>query len=150
MDVSNCPACMCFPFFTLPPSSNVSCYPIPSTNADPNQITYGTFFKACANLLPDDDEISRAIIKEAFQQCCKDGQVGEMVLTHLRSAAPPDLYHELVVKGAKLSLSRLSTRRVTVDDLPETWRSNVRERWKPKPAVRRQSAYHTSRKRSRP
>lgn len=104
----------------------------------PNQVTYGVFFKACANLLPGDDEVSRAIIIEAFQQCCKDGQVGEMVLTHLRSAAPEDLFHELVG----------STRRVTVDDLPQTWRSNVRERGRPKPAVHRQNAYH--RKRSRP
>jgi len=107
----------------------------------PNQITYGTFFKACANLLPDDDELRRAVIIEAFQQCCADGQVGEMVLTQLRSAAPRDLFEELVVKAAQLSPSRMSSRRVTVDDLPETWRSNVRERWRPKPAViRRQKA----------
>ena len=99
----------------------------------PNQITYGTFFKACANLLSgmENDELGRAIIAEAFQQCCKDGQVGEMVLANLRDAAPQELYHELVVEGAKLNPSHKSSRRVTVHDLPQAWRSNVRERRRP-------------------
>lgn len=118
----------------------------------PNQITYGTFFKVCANLLSGDkdDELGRAIIAEAFQQCCKDGQVGEMVLANLRNAAPRELYHELVVEGANLSRTRISSRRVTVDDLPEAWRSNVRdERWRPKPVGQRQNARQPTRNRFR-
>ena len=92
----------------------------------PNQITYGTFFKALANLMPDDEQLRRAVIKEAFQQCCKDGQVGDMVLTQLRAAAPADLYEELVLDAVRGNSARKLTNRVTVADLPAEWRSNVR------------------------
>lgn len=101
----------------------------------PNQVTYGTFILAVANLLPDDDKLRREVIERAFQQCCKDGQVGEMVLNHLRRAAPPDLYEELladfIVSGARLS----------VDDLPAEWRCNVKDKdkWRIKPRSRRTS-----------
>jgi hypothetical protein len=103
----------------------------------PNQITYGTFFKALANLLPDDDQVRRAVIKEAFHQCCKDGQVGEMVLSQLRAAAPPDLYDELVVEAVRGKSARKHSKRITVSDLPLEWRSNVRtdtpRTWRPAP-----------------
>lgn len=120
----------------------------------PNQVTYGTFFKALANLLPDDDQLRRAVIKEAFQQCCKDGQVGDMVLTQLRAAAPTDLYDELVVNVVRKSSSRKQTNRVAVTDLPAEWRrnSNIRpgsSTWRPPRTAspRRNKARH--RKRSR-
>jgi len=80
---------------------------------------------ACANLLPrDDDEMRREVIVRAFQQCCKDGQVGEMVLNHLRRAAPPDLFKELLADSIPLS----GRARLKVDDLPHEWRCNIRER----------------------
>ena len=63
----------------------------------PNQVTYGTFLKAAANLLHDDDDLRRQVIEETFKQCCQDGQVGEMVLNYLRQAAPADLYQELLL-----------------------------------------------------
>lgn len=99
---------------------------IASRYGHPNQITYGTFFKACANLV-DDEELRRAVIKEVFHQCCKDGQVGEMVLTQLRAAAP-DLFHELVVDLVERNPSRRKGEkaRVTLADLPPEWYSNVR------------------------
>jgi len=97
----------------------------------PNQVTYGTFIKACANLLHDNDELRREVIERAFQQCCKDGQVGEMVLTYLRKAAPPDLYEELLADIMDIS----SGRKISVEDLPLEWRCNVRGRdgWRDKP-----------------
>jgi hypothetical protein len=87
----------------------------------PNHITWGTFIKACHNLLRDDEETRRTVIGNAFKQCCKDGQVGEMVLEHLRDAAPADLYEELLGKAGGSVWS------ITVDDLPIEWRCNVRE-----------------------
>jgi len=89
----------------------------------PNQVTYGTFILACANLLEEDDATRREMIERAFQQCCKDGQVGEMVLNHLRKAAPPDLYEELLTGFVRSGGTRLS-----VADLPQEWRCNVRDR----------------------
>jgi hypothetical protein len=98
----------------------------------PNQVTYGTFIKACANLLPDNVDLRSEIIREAFQQCCKDGQVGEMVLTYLRRAAPADLYDELLQNIIRRGAI------VSVEDLPPEWRCNVRDKqqWKSKPNVR--------------
>jgi hypothetical protein len=92
-----------------------------SRYGQPNEVTYGTFIKACANLLSDDDDMLRVVIEQAFQQCCKDGQVGEMVLSHLRDAAPDDLYNELM---SKVASSGATT--VNIDDLPPEWRCNVR------------------------
>lgn len=85
----------------------------------PNQVTYGTFIKACANLLPDDEDLRRVVLKKVFEQCCRDGQVGEMVLTHLRKAAPPDLYKEL------LAVANWKTTTISVRDLPREWRCNL-------------------------
>lgn len=93
----------------------------------PNHLTYGTFLKACANLIPRDDELRRMVVEPVFLQCCEDGQVGEMVLTHLKNAAPKDLYRELL-KDVPAFGGRTKLR---VQDLPLKWRRNVREhrRW---------------------
>lgn len=92
----------------------------------PNHLTYGTFLKACANLMPRDDELRRLVVEPVFIQACRDGQVGEMVLTHLRNAAPKDLYRELLKE-----VSPSSGGKVKLEDLPFEWRRNVREhrRW---------------------
>jgi hypothetical protein len=78
--------------------------------------------QACANLLSEDEEMLRVVIEDAFQQCCKDGQVGELVLYHLRDAAPEDLYHQLLPEV----LSR-DEQKINVNDLPPEWRRNVFE-----------------------
>jgi hypothetical protein len=99
----------------------------------PNQVTYGTFMKACANLLQDDDAMRREVIERAFQQCCKDGQVGEMVLAYLRQAAPADLYRELLADFIRFGAT------ISVEDLPKEWRCNVKstERWRDRPNSRK-------------
>lgn len=90
--------------------------------AQPTELTYSTFIKACCNLLSTEDEDSlREVIQETFHQCKEDGQVGEMFLSGLREAAPTDLYKDLfsevLVKNKDF---------VEVDDLPHSWRCNVR------------------------
>ena len=90
--------------------------------AQPTELTYSTFIKACHNLLSNEDEKSlREVIEETFHQCKEDGQVGEMFLSGLREAAPQDLYKDLlsevVVKNKDC---------VEVGDLPHSWRCNVR------------------------
>ena len=91
-----------------------------SRYGQPNEVTYGTFIKACSNLLSDDEEMLRDVIEDAFQQCCKDGQVGEMVLAYLREAAPEDLYNELLAEVDS------SDSVVTIEELPSAWSCNVR------------------------
>lgn len=88
----------------------------------PNQITYVTFIKAVSHLLDEDDELRRDIIERAFRQCCDDGQVGEMVLSYLRKAAPVDLYKKLLS-----NIIQSSGATISVKDLPEHWKANVRD-----------------------
>jgi hypothetical protein len=85
----------------------------------PNEATYGTFIRACANLLHDDDNLRREIIEKAFKQCCEDGQVGDQVLGFLRKAAPADLYEELLADFVS------SGNVISAEDLPAKWRCNV-------------------------
>lgn len=95
-----------------------------SSYGTPNHVTYGMFLKACANLIPSDEERRRVVVEPVFLQCCKDGQVGEMVLDHLRLAAPTDLYNKLL--GVKNSSTK-----VRIEDLPAEWRCNVKnEKWR--------------------
>lgn len=99
----------------------------------PNHVTYGTFLKACANLIPIDDEMRRTIIEPVFLQCCRDGQVGDLVLRQLRDAAPEDLYHKLLGSVKK------SRSNIKIQDLPVEWRCNVRnkKRWQKREKIKR-------------
>jgi hypothetical protein len=81
-----------------------------------NHLMYGTFLKAaCAHLMPRYDKFWRMVVKPVFLQCCKDGQVGEMVLKHLQAVVPKNLYWELL----KDVVSPGTT--TTVQDLPHSW-----------------------------
>ena len=93
--------------FTLKELQASSCY------GRPNEITYATFIKACANLLHDDDVLRRDTIRSAFQQCASDGQVGRLVLSNM----PEDVLME------ELGTTTSST--VALSDLPHEWRCNL-------------------------
>ena len=60
-----------------------------SAYGKPNHLTYGTFFKACAHLMPRNDDLRRMVIEPVFLQCCID-------LAHLQAVAPKDLYWDLL------------------------------------------------------
>jgi hypothetical protein len=79
------------------------------------------FLKACANLIPLDDERRRLVVEPVFRQCCKDGQVGEIVLKQLRLAAPDDLYQKLLGGLIRPGCP------VRLEDIPLAWRRNLRE-----------------------
>jgi hypothetical protein len=92
-----------------------------SPYASPNHVTYAMFLKACANLIPADDERRRLVVEPVFRQCCKDGQVGKIVLKQLRLAAPDDLYQKLL--GRLIQPGSY----VRLEDIPLAWRRNLRE-----------------------
>jgi hypothetical protein len=111
-----------------------------SQYASPNHVTYGTFFKACASLLPEDDEVRRNIILPVFTQACNHGQVDRTVLKNLRIATSPALYEEIlagvVPKGS----------RIIEKDLPRSWRRNVQlsrqYSTRPRSMARRKAAHY--------
>lgn len=86
----------------------------------PDHTTYGTLLKAWCNLIPKDDERRQRVVKSVFTQCCKEGQVGTMVMQQLKYAASPDLYRELVGMDVKDDVKMAS--------LPSHWSQNVKER----------------------
>jgi Pentatricopeptide repeat domain len=99
-----------------------------SRYGQPNQVTYGTFIRACSNLLHDDYTMRRVIIKSVFEQCCKDGQVGQMVLNYV----PKDLYGELLDGYA------VPRKKISMDDVPLEWKRNIDDkiRWGAKRKLR--------------
>jgi hypothetical protein len=88
----------------------------------PDQISYGTFLKVCGNQMPDCNTRQK-IIEVIFQRCCKDGQLGSLVLSQLKAIAPEELYERLLGKRIYDN--------VQLDDLPKEWRCNVVEgKWR--------------------
>jgi Pentatricopeptide repeat domain len=91
----------------------------------PDQVTYGTFLKVCANHLPD-CSTRQQIVEMILRRCQRDGLVGNLVLQQLRSmVSDPDLYQNLVGKSQDQEIS--------VEDLPPSWWRNVvesKQRWR--------------------
>jgi len=61
---------------------------------NPNNITFGTVFKAIQNLMPISEE-REELVQKLFDQCCEEGYVDSFVLTQVRFASPR-LYRDLV------------------------------------------------------
>lgn len=89
----------------------------------PDQVTYGTFLKVCANQMTD-SSTRHQVIEVIFKKCCRDGQVGKMVLQQMRAMGPEDVYQRLVGKD-------IDDEEVKIEDLPREWWVNVVEgKWK--------------------
>lgn len=94
-----------------------------SVYGQPNQVTYGTFIRACLNLLKDDEDLSRAVIKQALEDCIRDGQLGAMVLNYVPRELVNELIANYVQSGGK-----------SPNGVPKEWSCNVRDEdaWGPK------------------
>ena len=66
-----------------------------SDYGSPDQVTYGTFLKVCANLMPDCNT-RQQLMEIIFRKSSRDGQVGNLVLQQLRAMGPPELYYHLL------------------------------------------------------
>lgn len=93
----------------------------------PNHVTYGTMLKACARLLPNNDNLRHKWAKKIFRQSVREGCVGDMVLSRLREAVSPPIYRDLMQGHTKR-------------DLPEKWIQNVQEKseYRRKPGDKKQ------------
>mmetsp|Transcript_25853 Transcript_25853/g.37899 ORF Transcript_25853/g.37899 Transcript_25853/m.37899 type:complete len:699 (+) Transcript_25853:328-2424(+) len=89
-----------------------------SEHGTPDQITYGTFLKVCANQMPE-GETRDQIVNVVFRKCARDGQVGQMVLQQMKALASPAVYEKFFQKSLDED--------VNVNDLPLEWRCNVVE-----------------------
>jgi hypothetical protein len=93
-----------------------------SDYGSPDQVTYGTFLKVCANQMPD-CSTRQQIIEVIFQKSSRSGQVGNLVLQQLKAMGPPELFYSLI--------GREIDENIRMEDLPSEWWSNVVEgKWR--------------------
>jgi hypothetical protein len=93
-----------------------------SHDVSPDQVTYGTFLKVCANQLPECDS-RRQIVDSIFNNCRRDGQVSNLVIQQLKAVADIDQFQALV--------GRSIFEEIEMEDLPSEWWCNVVEgRWR--------------------
>ena len=84
----------------------------------PNHVSYGQILKACARLLPPGEQ-RETCVEEYFRMCCKDGCVGEMVLSKLREATNPARVKQLLNGATKSALPPEWTWQVPNDEKKE-------------------------------
>jgi hypothetical protein len=98
-----------------------------SPYASPDQVTYGTFLRLCSHL--PDCSTRQKVTEALFKKCAKEGQVGSLVLSQLRTMVPDDVYERLV--GRRIDED------VQMSDLPKEWWCNVVEgKWQRKRSLR--------------
>lgn len=89
----------------------------------PNNITFGTLFKAIQKLMPVGEEREN-LVQRLFDLCCEEGQVDHFVLTQVRYASP-SLYRDLVVGPCGLGGPRGYGIEVVLKNIPDSWCSSV-------------------------
>ena len=70
----------------------------------PNNITYGTLFKAISKLTTVDEKSREELVKKYFAMCCKEGQVDSFVLSQVRQSSSSELFRELILNPWSLSV----------------------------------------------
>ncbi|KAL3784893.1 hypothetical protein HJC23_012496 [Cyclotella cryptica] len=93
----------------------------------PNHITYLTFFRAIAKLIPHSEK-RESLLSTSFRLCCQDGQVDENCFFHLKNTASSELFSELMGSSDLIQYS----------ELPFHWKRNVSSTPKAKNRIRRE------------
>lgn len=97
-----------------------------SSDEKPNNITFGTIFKAIANLMPLSDEREK-LVRNLFDRCTEDGLVDSFVLSQVRNASP-QLYRELVEEPCGLGGDTADESIDSIlQSMPQEWSANVVE-----------------------
>lgn len=98
-----------------------------SDEEKPNNITFGTLFKAIANLMPLTSDERDNIVRQLFDECCETGNVDGFVLSQLRHASR-QVYQELVEEPCGLAGPQADTSVSSVlRNIPSEWCANVVE-----------------------
>lgn len=87
-----------------------------SDTENPNCVAFSTFLLACARLVPrgpDRDMLTESV----FRECCKQGQVDELVIRNLRTAASHELFAKMLGRG-----------NVSWRSLPDEWKRGLKYR----------------------
>jgi hypothetical protein len=93
----------------------------------PNNITFGTLFKAIANLMPVGQE-REDLVSDLFDQCCDLGHIDAFVLSQVRQASP-QYYRDLVEEPCGLGGPDADTSiKSVLRHIPQEWSAYVVDR----------------------
>jgi hypothetical protein len=90
----------------------------------PNNIVYGTLFKAIGKLTSKGRSRER-IVKDLFLECCRAGLVCSFVLGQFRGASPMKLYRSLILKPSSLKDRDAGNFDTILKNMPKEWSRNV-------------------------
>jgi hypothetical protein len=90
----------------------------------PNMITFGTVFKAIAKLMPVGENRDK-LVASLFAECRDTGQVGTFVLSQVKAASSADLYNELILLPANLTISDENNFDKIANFMPQAWGRSV-------------------------
>ena len=66
----------------------------------PNFVTYAAFFKVIGSTMEEGSPEREALVRRTFENCCREGQVGRLVIDKVKQAASKELFEELIpLKG---------------------------------------------------
>jgi hypothetical protein len=94
------------------------------TGDGPNNITYGTLFKAVARLTPMDNA-REEMVQNLFQQCQTEGLVDSFVLSQVRAASPVALYRKMVLEPSSLNDRDENNMDKILENMPREWGKKV-------------------------
>jgi hypothetical protein len=90
---------------------------IVSKYVEPNNITFQRFLLAFVALTPANGDTRNRLLKMTFKDCCRHGQVDDIVLSLFRTHITKDLFSTLIKGGSQ---------QTTVADLPAAWSQNAK------------------------
>lgn len=105
----------------------VRIYKLLESHDEADHTTYGTMLRSCSSLLIVNTDRREAMVEGFFEQACKRGYVGRLVLKQMQFAASPDQYKRL--------LGRTKKEDIQIEDIPQSWKRHVREKNQPRSAA---------------
>jgi hypothetical protein len=97
---------------------------IKETGEGPNNVTFGTLFKAISKLTLM-DQSREILVEKFFHQCCQEGQVDSFVIAQVRAGIPISLYRKLVLAPSSLNDNDVNNIDKILQNMPKEWGKNV-------------------------
>ncbi len=90
----------------------------------PNNISFGTMFKAIAKLMPISRERD-TLVESLFRECVDLGQIDSFVLSQVKAASTTAMYQRMVLEPANLNIEDGNNYDKILKSIPRQWGSNI-------------------------
>ena len=94
-----------------------------STITEPDAITYGTFIKCIANLVPV-GEVRNRMASDIFKKCADEGLVNALVFDEIRRTVHAGVLARLLSEAMQRGRKKKPFKEWELRDLPRRWRGN--------------------------